>query len=134
VDIYLPDFKFTDPETARRFTFATDYPEIARGAIREMHRQVGDFRLDESGMAERGLLVRHLVLPNDTGGVRELMRFLRDEISADTCVSLMGSYVPPVHLLNSPPLDRRPTRDEYLEAVRYAREAGLRILGDSGRR
>jgi len=135
VDIYLPDVKFTDPVMAKRYTFADDYPAVALDAIREMHRQVGDLRFDDaSGLAVRGLLVRHLVLPEDTGGVGELSRFLRDDISPDTWVSLLGSYTPPSHLVNSPPLDRRPTRDEYLDALRIAREAGLRILGEDSRR
>jgi putative pyruvate formate lyase activating enzyme len=134
VDIYLPDVKFTDPEIARRYTFAEDYPEIAFAAIREMHRQVGDLRFDGAGIATRGLLVRHLVLPEDTGGSDELVRFLRDEISPETWVSFMGSYTPPPHLMSAPPLDRRPTRDEYLDALRIARSAGLRILGEDSSR
>ena len=130
VDVYLPDLKFTDPEIAARYTFAEDYPAIAKDAIREMHRQVGDFRLDGSGRAVGGLLVRHLVLPEDLGGTAELVRFLVEEISPNTCLSLLGSYAPPPHLMGSPPLDRRTSRDEYVEAVTIAREAGLRILGE----
>jgi putative pyruvate formate lyase activating enzyme len=130
VDVYLPDIKFSDPDIARRYTFAEDYPAVAREAVREMHRQVGDLRFDGSGLAVRGLLVRHLVLPEDTGGAGELVRFLREDVSPDTCVSFLGSYTPPPHLMNQPPLDRRPTHDEILDAIRIAREAGLRILGE----
>jgi len=133
VDIYLPDVKFTDPDIAKLHTFVLDYPSVALDALREMHRQVGDLRFDGSGLAVRGLLVRHLVLPCDTGGAGELIRFLRDEISPDTWLNLMGSYTPPPHLVNAPPLDRRPTRDEYVEVLRIAREAGLRILGEDSR-
>jgi putative pyruvate formate lyase activating enzyme len=130
VDVYLPDVKFTDPEIAARHTFVRDYPEVAFAALREMHRQVGDLRFDDAGLARRGLLVRHLVLPDDTGGAAGLVRFLREEISPGTWMSILGSYVPPPRLMNAPPLNRRPTRDEYLETLRVAREAGLRILGE----
>jgi putative pyruvate formate lyase activating enzyme len=130
VDVYLPEVKFTDAETAARYTFAEDYPDVAKAALREMHRQVGDFRLDRAGRAIGGLLVRHLVLPEDLGGTAELVRFLVEEISPDTCLSLLGTYAPPSHLMGSPPLDRRTSRDEYLAATAIARAAGLRIMGE----
>ena len=132
VNTYLPDVKFTDPGIAAQYTFAEDYPATAKDAIREMHRQVGDFRLNGSGQAVGGLLVRHLVLPEDLGGTAELVRFLVEEISPDTCLSLLGNYAPPPHLMGSPPLNRRTSRDEYVEAVTIAREAGLRILSEDG--
>jgi putative pyruvate formate lyase activating enzyme len=130
VSIYLPDVKFTDPEVADLYTFVSDYAEVARAGIREMHRQVGDLRFDSRGMVTGGLLVRHLVLPEDLGGVADLARFLREEVSPDTCMSILGTYVPPAHLADRPPLNRRPTRDEYLEALRVARKAGLKLLGE----
>lgn len=130
VSIYLPDVKFTDPEAADRHTFVSDYATVARNGIREMHRQVGDLEFDSRGMATGGLLVRHLVLPEDLGGVEDLVHFLRDEVSPETCVSILGTYVPPAHLADRPPLNRRPTRDEYLEALRLAKQAGLKLLGE----
>ena len=81
VDIYMPDFKFWDPQVARDLCQAEDYPEIARQAVKEMHRQVGDLVVDEQGVARRGLLVRHLVLPDDLAGTREVMEFLAREVS-----------------------------------------------------
>ena len=94
VDIYMPDFKFWDPQVARDLCQAEDYPEIARQAVKEMHRQVGDLVVDESGVARRGLLVRHLVLPDDLAGTREIMEFLAREISPRTYVNVMGQYRP----------------------------------------
>ena len=132
VDVYLPDFKFWDPATAERLASAPDYPEVARAAIREMHRQVGDLEIGEDGLATRGLLVRHLVLPEDLGGVREIVRFLAREVSADTFVNIMGSYQPPAGLANEPPLNRRPNHDEVRTARRAAEEAGLRLVDLSG--
>jgi putative pyruvate formate lyase activating enzyme len=132
VDIYLPDFKFWDAETARRLARAPDYPEVARAAIREMHRQVGDLVLDERGIAARGLLVRHLVLPEDTGGAAEIARFLALEISPHTTMNMMGSYCPPEALSKVEPLSRRPTRAEVISARRAADEAGLRLVELSG--
>ena len=94
VDIYMPDFKFWDPQVAGDLCQAEDYPEIARQAVKEMHRQVGDLVVDEHGVARRGLLVRHLVLPDDLAGTREIMEFLAREISPRTYVNVMGQYRP----------------------------------------
>lgn len=132
VDIYLPDFKFWDPETAMRLAHAEDYPDVARAAIREMHRQVGDLVFDDRGVAVRGLLVRHLVLPEDLGGAAGIVEFLATEISANTCMNMMGSYAPPEALSGSGPLSRPPTRDEVIAARRAAAEAGLRLVELSG--
>ena len=93
-DIYMPDFKFWDPEIADKACQAKDYPEIARNALREMHRQVGDLTLDESGIAQKGLLIRHLVLPGGLAGTREIMRFIAQEISTQSYVNIMSQYRP----------------------------------------
>ena len=90
----MPDFKFWDPQVAKDLCQAEDYPEIARQAVKEMHRQVGDLVVDEAGVARRGLLVRHLVLPDDLAGTREIMEFLAREVSPDTYVNVMGQYRP----------------------------------------
>jgi len=94
VDTYMPDFKIWDEDLALRYLKARDYPETARQALREMHRQVGVLRLDQDGLAKRGVLVRHLVMPGDTAGTGEIMRFLAEELSADTFVNIMDQYHP----------------------------------------
>ncbi len=126
-DIYMPDFKYSDADVAKRFSNAEKYPERARAAFREMHRQVGDLTLDRRGIARRGLLVRHLVLPNNLAGTGEVVRFLA-ELSEDTYVNIMDQYRPCYRAHEYPPLARRPTRAELEEALRLARSAGLHRL------
>jgi putative pyruvate formate lyase activating enzyme len=128
-DIYMPDFKYTRGDIAERYSQAADYPEVVRAALKEMHRQVGDLELDEEGIALRGLLVRHLVLPDGMAGTREAMRFLTTEISKNTYVNIMDQYRPCGNLIPpDSPLGRRITRQEFQEAVRLAREEGLRRI------
>ncbi|HAW60601.1 MAG TPA: radical SAM protein [Actinobacteria bacterium] len=124
-DIYMPDFKYADGDVAQKLARAKDYPQMAKAAIKEMYRQVGDLVLDERGIALRGLLVRHLVLPGGLAGTREVMRFLAKEISPDTYVNVMDQYYPCYKAFENPPLDRRITPAEFEEAVRMAREEGL---------
>jgi putative pyruvate formate lyase activating enzyme len=133
VDIYMPDFKFWDPEVAERFCGAADYPKRARDALREMHRQVGDLLIDEGGVATRGLLVRHLVLPEGLAGTAEVCRFLADEISGDTYINVMDQYHPAGRVPDSGPLARRISRQEYADALAAAREAGLWRFDDRNR-
>jgi putative pyruvate formate lyase activating enzyme len=127
-DIYMPDFKFWNPEAGRRYLKAPDYPEKAREAIREMHRQVGDLTLDEKGIATKGLLLRHLVMPGGLAGTREIMRFVSKEISRNTYVNIMDQYYPCGSAAKYPPLDHCITRDEYEEALNAAREEGISRL------
>jgi putative pyruvate formate lyase activating enzyme len=129
-DIYMPDLKFMDGEVAQKFCRAADYPETAKAAIREMHRQVGDLKVNSQGIAERGLLVRHLVLPGGLAGTREAMRFLALEISRNTYVNIMPQYRPCGQSLEHPPLNRRLTVAEYEEAQRMAHEEGIRRLDE----
>ncbi len=128
VDIYMPDFKFWEPSVAADLCQAENYPEMARRALKEMHRQVGDLVVADTGLAVRGLLVRHLVLPGGLAGTREIMEFLAREISPGTYVNVMGQYRPcgraVAHLLLRQPL----SAGEYAEAQRLAREAGLTRL------
>jgi len=127
VDIYLPDFKYWDPETARRLSGVKEYPSVARKAIKEMHRQVGRLQVDEKGVAVRGLLVRHLVLPEGLAGTRYIVRFLRDEIAPGTWINIMEQYHPCWKASEFPPLHRSVTQREYQEATELAREAGLTL-------
>jgi putative pyruvate formate lyase activating enzyme len=131
VDIYMPDFKFWDPEVASHLARARDYPDMARQAIREMHRQVGDLILDEQGLARRGLLVRHLVMPNGLAGTSSVAEWLAREISPHTYVNVMAQYHPDGGVLSPGSGDRysdlrRPiTAEEFRSALRAVRTAGL---------
>lgn len=125
VDIYMPDIKYSSAEIALRYSKVEDYPAVNRAAVREMYRQVGDLALDENGIARRGLLVRHLVLPGGLAGTAEIARFLADEISRDTYINVMDQYRPCYKAGGLPPLDRRLTKVEYEHALRQARDAGL---------
>jgi putative pyruvate formate lyase activating enzyme len=126
-DIYMPDIKYGDSEAAKRYSNAENYPEVAKAALQEMHRQVGDLTLDRRGIARRGLLVRHLVLPNNLAGTGEVVRFLA-ELSEDTYVNIMAQYRPCYRAHEYPPLARRPTREELEGALQLARAAGLHRL------
>jgi len=125
VDIYMPDMKYADAETAQKYSKIKDYPAVNQAAVKEMHRQVDDLVLDENGVALRGLLVRHLVLPEGLAGTLELALFLAEEVSHDTYVNIMNQYRPCYRAAELPPLDRPITRAEYDQAVQQAREAGL---------
>jgi putative pyruvate formate lyase activating enzyme len=125
IDIYMPDFKFWQHDSGKRYARAADYPEIAIAAIREMHRQVGDLVLNAQGLAERGLLVRHLVMPAGAEETAAIMRFLAVDISTDTYINLMDQYRPCGQACDSPPLDRMITMEEYRQAMDAARKAGL---------
>jgi putative pyruvate formate lyase activating enzyme len=127
VDIYMPDMKYADPEIAERYSGVRDYPAMNQAAVREMHRQVGDLVLDERGIAERGLLVRHLVLPEGLAGTGEIVRFLAG-LSKETYLNVMAQYRPCYQAYDLPRLDRPLTAAEYREAVRMALDAGLHRL------
>ncbi len=127
VDIYMPDFKYWDPQVAKELSKAEDYPQVAREALKEMHRQVGDLVIKE-GVAVRGLLVRHLVLPGGLAGTPEVMRFIAQELSPNTYVNVMAQYYPCYKAFEHPPLDRRLSPQEYKDAVEAALRAGLKRL------
>ncbi len=133
VDIYMPDFKFWDAEAARELCDAPDYPERARAGIREMHRQVGDLVLDGGGVAQRGLLVRHLVMPNGLAGTPEIARFLAEEISPGTYVNVMDQYHPCAAASGNRAINRRITAEEFQGALDAALKAGLTRLDDRHR-
>jgi putative pyruvate formate lyase activating enzyme len=125
VDIYMPDFKYWDPEVARRYSKAADYPQTVREGLKEMHRQVGDLVLDEQGLALRGIILRHLIMPGGLAGTREVMGFIAREVSPDTYVNLMDQYYPAGKTERYPEIHRRITREEYEEAYRAARAEGI---------
>ena len=125
VDIYMPDFKFWDDRWAYHCCGVTDYRARAMAALREMHRQVGDLVIDENGLAVRGLLVRHLVMPGNIAGTAEVAAFLAEEISRDTYVNIMAQWRPCGAARSDPLLNRPLRREEYLLAVEAARRAGL---------
>jgi putative pyruvate formate lyase activating enzyme len=127
VDIYMPDFKFWDERLSLRYMKAKDYPEAARRSVKEMHRQVGELKIDEDGMAKRGVLVRHLVMPGAIAGTAEIMKYLAEEISKDTYVNIMAQYYPAgkVSADKYEEINRHITSAEYQEAVQLAKEAGL---------
>ena len=128
VDIYMPDMKYADEETAHHYSGVSDYPRVNRATVTEMHRQVGDLEVDGGGVAMRGLLVRHLVLPAGLAGTPIIARFLAREVSPGTYVNVMAQYHPAYRAWDSPELSRSPSRDEYREAVRMAQEEGLSRL------
>jgi len=128
VDIYMPDFKFWDPVVAATACDAPDYPAVARRAITEMHRQVGDLVLDRAGIARRGLLVRHLVLPDGAAGTREIMHFIARRVSSRTYVNLMAQYRPCGRALEFEILARGLTDQEFQAALETAQAEGLTRL------
>jgi putative pyruvate formate lyase activating enzyme len=129
VDIYMPDFKYWSRQASRRYLKAEDYPEMARAAIQEMHRQVGDLTIDTDGIARRGLLLRHLVMPDALGETRSILEWVAGEISPETYVNLMDQYRPAGHVGDGryPELDRRVTGREFTAARQYALSLGLRL-------
>jgi len=127
VDIYMPDMKYADSEIARRFSKVGNYAAVNQAAVKEMHRQVGDLLLDERGVARRGLLVRHLVLPEELAGTAAIVQFLRNEVSPNTYINVMAQYRPCFHAAEFPPLNRPITPREVAAAVRLAEEAALRL-------
>ena len=127
IDIYMPDMKYGDTDEAHRYSHVRDYVAVNRSAVTEMHRQVGDLVLDEQGIARRGLLVRHLVLPENISGTDKALSFLADEVSSRTYVNVMDQYRPCYRADDYSPLDRQLQPSEYNAAVAYAERLGLRL-------
>ena len=129
VDIYMPDCKYMDPGNASKFSCeAYNYPYYVKGALKEMFRQVEDLTLDEWGIARRGLIIRHLVLPNRAAGTREFLQFVAEELSKTTYMNIMRQYRPEYKAKEHPEINRRITSKEYTEAVEWAKELGLTRL------
>jgi len=133
IDIYMPDMKYSDPEIALQMSRVKDYPRINQDAVREMHRQVGDLILDEKAIAQRGLLIRHLVLPEDHAGSEQIFRFLSQEISRNTYLNVMAQYRPAFRARKFPPFDRPLKREEYQAAINLAHQFGLHRLDSRNR-
>jgi putative pyruvate formate lyase activating enzyme len=128
IDVYMPDFKFWEPETARRLARAADYPDAARAALTEMHRQVGVLGFGSDGLARRGVLVRHLVMPGLGAESAAIFRWLADTLSPDTFINIMAQYRPEHRVPGNPrfaDVGRRPRSDEMEAAFQAARDAGL---------
>ena len=128
IDIYMPDFKFWDQKWADRYSNAPDYREMAVKAFKEMHTQVGDLKIDKNGIAERGLLVRHLVMPNGIAGTKDVMEFLSKEISANTYINVMDQYRPCGTAYQDEYINQRISTKEYSAALQWAKSAGLTRL------
>ncbi len=128
IDIYMPDMKYGDSSSARQYSRVRNFVEVNFAAVKEMHRQVGDLQLDENGIAQRGLLVRHLVLPDDLAGSEAVIAFLADKVSKVTYLNLMDQYRPCYRADENPPLDRPLSEDEYRQALGLAKEYGLSRL------
>lgn len=127
MDIYMPDMKFSDSAAAKEFANAADYPEINFAIVKEMHRQVGDLQV-ESGLATRGLLVRHLVLPNKLAGSFRVIDFLAEQISPNTAINVMDQYRPCFKADENPKINRRPAPEEVEEVCQYALKKGLNVI------
>ena len=124
-DIYMPDFKFADEEVAAKLCKASDYPRVVMEAIKEMHKQVGDLVIDNRGIAEKGLIVRHLIMPNGLAGTRKVMQFLAQNISSHTYVNIMDQYHPCGLAHKYPEINRSISIGEFEDALQIAREEGI---------
>jgi putative pyruvate formate lyase activating enzyme len=133
-DIYMPDFKFWDPAIANATCNAENYPEVAQKALLEMHRQVGDLVVNDRGLAKRGILLRHLVLPSGLSGTREVMRFVARQISKNTYVNIMAQYRPCGRAGEVKELSVHPSKTDYEAALQAAKEEGIERLDAPGRR
>jgi len=127
IDIYMPDMKYSDPDVAKELSAAADYPKVSFEAVKEMHRKVGDLQT-ENGLATRGLLVRHLILPENLAGSFKIIDFLAEKISRKTTINVMAQYRPSYQALSHPHINHRPSLEEITSARRYAMTKGLRVL------
>ncbi len=127
VDIYMPDLKYASAEQAHRYSQAADYFQQARLALKEMDRQVGGLKLNRAGVAQRGLLIRHLLLPGGLEDTKQVLEFIGSELSPDCLVNLMDQYYPCYQASDYPELSRRVSREEFRAAADYAQQLGLRL-------
>jgi putative pyruvate formate lyase activating enzyme len=133
VDIYLPDYKYSESLMSEKYSSDADtYPEMTREALLEMNRQVGVAKPDVDGIMYRGLMIRHLVMPNDVSGTKQVVEWIADNLPKDTYVNIMSQYRPMYKALDYPEISRRLTNEEYRNAVKWAKEAGLTNLDIQG--
>lgn len=128
MDIYMPDMKYSDEKIAQELSGIEHYPSINQAALKEMHRQVGDLQIDENGVATRGLLIRHLVLPHGLAGTKGIVKFIAQDISQNSYVNIMAQYHPCYKAFQIPQLARPLSKQEFLDAVELAQAAGLHRL------
>ena len=124
-DIYMPDAKYAEGSQAKKYSAAEDYWDICREAISQMHKDVGDLVIDENGIALRGLLIRHLILPNNIAGSFEVLDFIAKSISRNSYVNIMDQYRPCFKARDYPEINRPITPDEYKKVIDYALRLGL---------
>jgi putative pyruvate formate lyase activating enzyme len=135
VDIYLPDFKYSDGEMASKYSSgARTYPEVTKKALLEMHRQVGVAKPADNGLMYRGLMIRHLVMPNDVSGTHGVIDWIANNLPKDTYLNIMSQYSPTYKAFDYPEISRKITREEYSDAVNYAKASGLTNLEIQGYR
>ena len=125
IDIYMPDAKYMDEKFSNQFSNAQDYPEVLRKVLKEMHRQVGDLKTNSKGIAERGLLIRHLVMPGGVASSEAVLKFIGEEISPHSYVNVMDQYRPEYKAYEYSEISRRITHKEYLEAIQMAKRFHL---------
>ena len=135
VDIYLPDFKYSDGKMAAKYSSeAETYPEVTKAALLEMHRQVGVAKPAGDGLMYRGLMIRHLVMPNDVSGTKGVIEWIAENLPQDTYLNIMSQYRPMYKASEYKEIARKITRSEYRDAVKWAKEAGLTNLEIQGYR
>jgi putative pyruvate formate lyase activating enzyme len=133
VDIYLPDFKYFDSEMSYKYSSeAKEYPEVTRAALIEMNRQVGVAKPDQNGIMYRGLMIRHLIMPNGVSGTKKVIEWIAENLPRDTYLNLMSQYRPMYKADQYPEISRGLTNKEYIEAVMWAKQAGLTNLDIQG--
>lgn len=125
VDIYMPDIKYGGKEEAEKYSNAPDYFEVAKRAIKEMHHQVGELDVSPDGIAKRGLIIRHLILPNNLAKTEQVLKFIKNEVSPGTYISIMSQYFPAYKATKIPELKRKITKKEYQKVLRFVRELSL---------
>jgi putative pyruvate formate lyase activating enzyme len=128
IDIYMPDMKYANAQVGKKYSKIPNYPKINQAAIKEMHRQVGDLQINSDGIATRGLLIRHLVLPNNLAGTKKIVSFLANNISPNTYLNVMDQYHPAFQSNTLPDINRQISDEEYQQAVQWAQTAGLKRL------
>ncbi len=126
IDIYMPDAKYLKTYSSKDYSFAHDYPDVMKLALLEMHRQIGDLEI-KNGVATRGLLVRHLVMPGNVACSKEIIDFIVNEVSGNTFVNIMEQYRPTFNAHNFPEINRQVTRQEFSKVYEYAKSQGLRL-------